>query len=89
MRIAPDIIVHQSAIVDDGKKLANRNKRVQLVEPFDKMDSDGQMKQISSRSIHKLYGCAEHPGQGTDLKRGINLGVQEKITEFAVFCVYL
>ncbi|SEK80632.1 LytTR family DNA-binding domain-containing protein [Parapedobacter koreensis] len=53
MRIAPDVIIHQSAIVDGGRRLPNRNRLVRLVEPFDKIDMQGRVRKIGEIAISR------------------------------------
>ncbi|WP_257667035.1 hypothetical protein [Parapedobacter tibetensis] len=53
MRIAPDMIIHQSAITDDGVRLPNRNRQVRLVVPYTKVGSDGVEREIAEVSISR------------------------------------
>ena len=53
MRIAPDLIIHQTAIVDDGVRLPNRNHQVRLVAPYTKIGNDGVEREIAEISISR------------------------------------
>lgn len=53
MRVAPDLIIHQSAITDDGVRLPNRNRQVRLVAPYTKIGSDGVAREIAEVSISR------------------------------------
>ncbi len=53
MRVAPDLIIHQSAIRDDGVRLPNRNRQVRLVAPYTKIGSDGVEREIVAVSISR------------------------------------
>ena len=53
MRVAPDLIIHQTAITDDGIRLPNRNRRVRLVVPYTRMRPDGMEVEIQEISISR------------------------------------
>ncbi|MFC3197546.1 hypothetical protein ACFOET_07965 [Parapedobacter deserti] len=53
MRVAPDLLIHQSAILDDGVRLPNRNRQVRLVMPYTKIGSDGVEREIAEVSISR------------------------------------
>ncbi|MFB2120306.1 hypothetical protein [Parapedobacter sp. 2B3] len=53
MEVRSGLIIHQTAIVDDGRMQRNGNRRVELVEPYEKYDKSGDCSQVKRVDVPK------------------------------------
>lgn len=53
MEVRSGLIIHQSAIVDDGRMQRNGNRQVELVDPYEKYDKSGDCLQVKRFDVPK------------------------------------